>query len=249
MVRIVPSQHHPLLLTCGERPIHFQFDPGLSTPAVLERAHFHQLVEGPATSAVSTCTCLHFRGPLPISNYPLQGGGGQVADQGIRGFVHARRGRGIRKNSADNLLPACAAQAYRGRCDLRKSRSEGRHRSRHRAGRPRWRGAWDRERSAATPPPVTAGRRLERASRSESELTIRAYPQQVHLLPEVAHAVGPPQVHRVHHPPVDRLGVVAPGVEVEEVRIGRRDDPDVLGPVEPPSGVLLRPVQPDRDRP
>ena len=73
--------------------------------------------------------------------------------------------------------------------------------------------------------------------------------EEVHELPGVTHRVGPAQVQRVLHSSLDGLGVVAPPVQTGEVRIGWTDDPNVLRPVEPPGGVLIRPVQADRDLP
>lgn len=56
--------------------------------------------------------------------------------------------------------------------------------------------------------------------------------KQIHVLAGVAEAVSSSEIHRVLHPPVDRLRVVAPRIQGREVLVGRRDGPNVLGPVE-----------------
>lgn len=49
------------------------------------------------------------------------------------------------------------------------------------------------------------------------------------MLPGVAHCVRSPQVQTVHDPPVDRLGVVATGIQDLEVIVAGWDGSDVLG--------------------
>ena len=73
--------------------------------------------------------------------------------------------------------------------------------------------------------------------------------QQVQVLTFVSNRMRPPQPKRVTERTVDRLGIVATLVQTSEVRVRRRDGPDVLGPVEPAPLVVLVAMQPDRDRP
>jgi hypothetical protein len=56
--------------------------------------------------------------------------------------------------------------------------------------------------------------------------------EQVHVLAGVPDAVGPVEVQRVLQAPVDGPGVAPSAVDLLEVRIARRDRPEVLDPVE-----------------
>ena len=66
---------------------------------------------------------------------------------------------------------------------------------------------------------------------------------------KVSEAVGLLKIEAVLEVPVEGLGVSPPRVEAPEVRIPRRDCPQVLGPVEAPCLLFGGVVHPDGDLP
>ena len=70
---------------------------------------------------------------------------------------------------------------------------------------------------------------------------------EVEVLALVADAVGSAEPEGVVEVPVDGFGVVASFVERGEVQVGHGDGSDVLGAVEPASGVFVGAVEPDGD--
>jgi hypothetical protein len=71
--------------------------------------------------------------------------------------------------------------------------------------------------------------------------------EKVEELAGVADAVGASEPESVFEVPVDRLGVVAAGIQPGEVRVRRWDRPDVLGAVELPGRIIGVGVESDAD--
>ena len=71
--------------------------------------------------------------------------------------------------------------------------------------------------------------------------------EEVEVLAGVSDAVGASEPHGVVEVAVDGFGVVAAGEEPFEVGVAGRDGPEVLGPVELPSAVVVVAVETDRD--